>query len=40
MSFTWPKDAEFTPWELDVIERDCPVCGRMMPICDHRERRL
>jgi hypothetical protein len=40
MSFTWPKDLEFTPWELDVIERDCPVCGRMMHICDHRERRL
>ena len=40
MAFTWPKDAEFTPWELDVIDRDCPFCGRMMHICDHRERRL
>jgi hypothetical protein len=40
MAFTWPKDLEFTPWELDVIERDCPSCGRMMHICDHRERRL
>jgi hypothetical protein len=40
MAFTWPKDLEFTPWELDVIERDCPFCGRMMHICDHRERRL
>src|SRR4051812_43780589 len=40
MAFTWPKDAEFTPWELDVIDRDCPSCGRMMHICDHRERRL
>jgi hypothetical protein len=40
MSFTWPKDMEFTPWELDVIARDCPFCGRMMHICDHRERRL
>jgi hypothetical protein len=40
MAFTWPKDLEFTPWELDVIERDCPSCGRMMSICDHRQRRL
>jgi hypothetical protein len=40
MAFTWPKDAEFTPWELDVIDRDCPFCGRMMHICDHRQRRL
>jgi hypothetical protein len=40
MAFTWPKDAEFTPWELDVIERDCPCCGRRMHICDHRQRRL
>ena len=40
MAFSWPKDLEFTPWELDVIERDCPSCGRMMHICDHRQRRL
>src|SRR4051812_20143562 len=40
MAFTWPKDVEFTPWDLDVIERDCPSCGRMMHICDHRQRRL
>lgn len=40
MAFTWPKDLEFTPWELDVIDRDCPFCGRMMHICDHRQRRL
>jgi hypothetical protein len=40
MPFTWPKDLEFTPWDLDVIERDCPSCGRMMHICDHRQRRL
>jgi hypothetical protein len=40
MAFIWPKDVEFTPWELDVIDRDCPFCGRMMHICDHRERRL
>ncbi len=40
MAFTWPKDLEFTPWDLDVLERDCPSCGRMMHICDHRQRRL
>jgi hypothetical protein len=40
MAFTWPKDLEFTPWDLDVIARDCPSCGRMMHICDHRQRRL
>ena len=38
MAFTWSKDLEFTPWDLDVIERDCPSCGRMMYICDHRHR--
>src|SRR4051794_13981757 len=40
MPFTWPKHLDFTPWELDVIDRDCPSCGRMMPICDHRQRRF
>jgi hypothetical protein len=40
MAFIWSKDLEFTPWELDVIDRGCPSCGRMMHICDHRERRL
>jgi hypothetical protein len=40
MAFTWPKDLEFTPWDLDVIDRACPSCGRMMHICDHRQRRL
>jgi hypothetical protein len=38
MSYAWPKDADFTLWELDVFDRDCPVCGRMMHICDHRYR--
>lgn len=38
MPYAWPKDADFTPWELDVLDRDCPVCGRMMHICDHRYR--
>ncbi len=40
MAFIWSNDLEFTPWELDVIDRGCPSCGRMMHICDHRQRRL
>ena len=27
-------------WELDVLDRDCPACGRRMYICDHRYRHL
>ena len=38
MSYAWPPDTDFTRWELDVLERDCPFCGRMMHICDHRYR--
>jgi hypothetical protein len=34
----WPEKTDFTPWELDVLDRDCAVCGRMMHICDHRYR--
>ena len=30
----------FRLWELDVLDRDCPACGRMMHICDHRSRRF
>jgi hypothetical protein len=40
MAYTWPKDLEFTPWDLDVIDRDRPSCGRMMHVCDHRPRRF
>src|SRR5215207_7768105 len=40
MSYQWPADTDFALWELDVLDRDCPVCGRMMYICDHRSRRL
>src|SRR4051794_31533661 len=40
MSYQWPADTDFALWELDVLDRDCPVCGRMMHICDHRSRRL
>jgi hypothetical protein len=38
MSYAWPQDTDFASWELDVLDRDCPFCGRMMHICDHRYR--
>jgi hypothetical protein len=40
MAYPWPADTDFALWELDVLDRDCPVCGRMMYVCDHRSRRL
>jgi hypothetical protein len=40
MPYRWPADTDFAPWELDVIDRDCPSCGRMMHVCDHRYRRF
>ena len=40
MPYLWPEETDFAPWELDVIERDCPCCGRMMHVCDHRHRRF
>lgn len=40
MSYRWPEDTDFSLWELDVLDRDCPSCGRMMHICDHRYRRF
>lgn len=40
MPYQWPKDTDFALWELDVLDRDCPVCGRKMYICDHRYRRF
>lgn len=40
MPYNWPADTDFALWELDVINRACPACGRMMYICDHRYRRL
>jgi hypothetical protein len=38
MAYQWPADADFALWELDVLDRDCPFCGRRMHICDHRSR--
>jgi hypothetical protein len=40
MPYAWPEDTDFALWELDVLDRDCPVCGRMMYVCDHRYRRV
>jgi hypothetical protein len=40
MPYRWPADTDFALWELDVLDRACPVCGRMMYICDHRYRHL
>jgi hypothetical protein len=40
MAYHWPADTDFSLWELDVLDRNCSVCGRMMPICDHRYRRF
>jgi hypothetical protein len=40
MPYDWPEDTEFAFWELEVLDRDCPACGRMMYVCDHRYRRI
>ena len=40
MPYHWPADTHFDLWELDVLDRACPACGRMMYVCDHRSRHL
>ena len=40
MAYHWPAETDFAHWELDVLDRNCPACGRMMHICDHRYRRF
>ena len=40
MPYDWPEDTDFALWELDVTDRNCPGCGRMMHVCDHRDRRF
>ena len=40
MPYNWPLDTDFSFLELDVVDRACPACGRMMYICDHRYRRI
>jgi hypothetical protein len=40
MPYQWSSDTDFAHWELDVVDRDCSVCGRRMYICDHRYRHI
>ncbi len=40
MPYAWPVDSDPALWELGVLERDCPACGRRMHVCAHRHRRL
>src|SRR6201993_3817616 len=40
MPYHWPADTDYALWELDVLDRDCPHCRRMMHVCDHRYRHL
>lgn len=36
----WPADTVFRPVELEVEDRQCPLCGRRMHTCDHRHHRI
>ena len=40
MPYDWPEETDFALWELDVTDRECPACGRLMHACDHRSRRF
>ena len=40
MPYKWPLDTNYAFRELDVLDRACPACGRVMYICDHRYRRI
>ena len=40
MPYLWPEETDFALWALDVVDRDCPCCGRIMHVCDHRHRRF
>jgi hypothetical protein len=40
MPYAWPEDSDFALWELEVLDRDCPACGHLMYVCDHRSRRI
>jgi hypothetical protein len=40
MPYDWPEDTDFALWELDVTDRRCSGCARMMHVCDHRYRRF
>jgi len=38
--YNWPADTDFALWELDVLDRDYPICGHMVYRCDPRYRRI
>jgi len=40
MPYRWPEDTDFSLWELDVLDRACPACGRTMYVCDHRHHHI
>jgi hypothetical protein len=40
MPYRRPVDTDFALWELDVLDRDCPVCGHRMHVSDHRYRHI
>src|SRR5512135_1697935 len=40
MPYRWPDDTDFAPWELEVQERACLDCGRLMHVCDYRDHRI
>jgi hypothetical protein len=40
MPYRWPADTDFALLELDVLDRDCSVCGHRMYVCDHRYRHI
>jgi hypothetical protein len=40
MPYAWPTDTDYAQCELDVLDRNCLVCGRRMYICDHRYRHI
>jgi hypothetical protein len=40
MPYLWPVDTDFALLELDVVDRNCAVCGHRMYVCDHRYRHI
>lgn len=40
MPMIWPADTVFRKVELEVEERQCPLCDRRMHTCDHRHHRV
>jgi len=40
MPMVWPQETVFRQVELEVEDRQCPLCGRRMHTCDHRHHRV